>query len=152
MDFNFVKVVDMGTLVTQKSFMETIGIINEIIAEYKKGNVVEFEPIMSTDGDEIAGYRLQSKWLRGMAITEVELYDLDEWFNDEDVYDILADSGHYGVDVDLILSVIEFLYDEVGVIASEDTTSVTVTIEGTSIFGENFKFSYDLSDCARLIR
>jgi hypothetical protein len=42
--------------------------------------------------------------------------------------------------------VIEFLDEVVEKVINYETTDTTVTIEGVSSFGENFRFFYDLSD------
>jgi hypothetical protein len=144
MDFKFAEKVAMEN---QPKFMETVGIIDKIVAEYKRGNVVDVEPIKCYEefGDEIAGYRLHSQWFPGTPITAIDFCELNDWFLDEDAFEIEG-WGHHGVFTDLVLAVIEFLDEVVEKVINYETTDTTVTIEGVSSFGENFRFFYDLSD------
>jgi hypothetical protein len=145
------EVLEKVAMTNQPKFIETVGIIDQIVIEYKLGNIVGVEPIRTTNdlGNVIAGYRLHSPWLAGTMITAVDFLELNHWFNDDDAFEI-ENFGHYEMFTNLVLGVIEFL-DDIGFqgeITNYTATSTTVTIEGTSGLGEKFRLFYDLTNSA----
>jgi hypothetical protein len=145
------EILEKVAMTNQPKFIETVGIIDQIVIEYKLGNIVGVEPIKCYEefGDEVVGYRLHSQWFSGTPITEVDFCHLNDWFLDEDAFEIEG-WGHHGVFADLVLAVIEFL-DDIGFqgeITNYTATSTTVTIEGTSGLDEKFRLFYDLTNSA----